>query len=230
MFSKLNSRKVIFAILAVIAIVFSVAGCASGDPSSAAPAPVASTGTATVDNGIPGNSIQGEEQEETSIAYNNAQIAKYDASVFAQYTGPTDEAINDGTRDLTLDNPNRIGYFYLYAESGTLIGSWTVKGKVSSTSSELTETQDVADDNQCGSYENATCSDVIDSPGDDMTYGGEEFGSTGVFFYTPSGALIELNTTGDIPVYSDAPQQLTSKPLLIDNGAAVTSGKVKGTP
>jgi hypothetical protein len=63
-----------------------------------------------------------------------------------------------------------------------------------------------------------------------MTYGGEEFGSTGVFFYTPSGALVEVNTAGDIPVYSDAPQSLTSKPALVYNEQPVTSGVVKGTP
>lgn len=225
---KVN-KKFLYALPLVLSLAMSAAAC-SATASTGAPVPAASTGTATVANGIPGNTIQGEEQDETAIAYNNSQIAKYDASVFAQYTGPTDEAINDGTRDLTLDNPNRIGYFYLFSENGALIGSWTVKGKVSSTSSQLTESQDVVDDNQCASYQNATCSDIVSSIGDDMTYGGEEFGDTGVFFYTPSGALIELNTTGDIPIYSDAPQALTSKPALVYNEQPVTSGVVKGTP
>lgn len=96
-------------------------------------------------------------------------------------------------------NPNRIGYVYLL-NYGKIVGYYVVKGKLSSTQSQLTNTNQTWD---CGDG----CENTVDSIGDDGSFGINEGGDRGVFFYTPNGT--EVTTVTDW-IYSD-------KPLAIDN-------------
>lgn len=117
--------------------------------------------------------------------------------------------------------------------SGPLDYLGRLKNKVSSNQSQLTETQDVVEDKPCmnnnyNNYNDTNCAVVVDSIGDDGTYGGEEGGPQGVFFFTTGGALVELG--GNVSwFYSDTPLGLTSKPIInVNSKAASTSGKVPG--
>jgi hypothetical protein len=126
-------------------------------------------------------------------------------------------------RLLRMNNPNKIGYVYEFAMSGQIIQHYTIKGKVSSTASQLTNTHNIVD--MCsGSY----CPVAVDSMGDDGSYGPEEGGENGIFFFTTNGVLVEYN---GIWLYSDAPLGLSSAPLIkMDaNAQPTTRGNVLGT-
>lgn len=115
----------------------------------------------------------------------------------------SDERANLRERLLRMNDPNKIGYFYELTQNGQILAQYTVKGKVSSTQSQLT--------NSNYALGNAYNGSVVDSMGDDGSYGPEEGGPNGVFFFTPSGALVEYNGLWN---YSDVPLNLTSKPLI----------------
>lgn len=110
---------------------------------------------------------------------------------------------------LRLNDPNKIGYVYEMTQNGQIIASFTIKGKVSSNSSQLTNSQNIN-----SSY---TGNPVTESMGDDGSYGPSE---GGVFFFTTSGVLVQWN---GIIQYSDAPLDLTSKPLITIDGSAKPS-------
>lgn len=116
-------------------------------------------------------------------------------------------------RLLRLNNPNKIGYVYEITQNGQILAEYTIKGKVSSTASQLTPTQNV--------YSPYTSTAVTaESMGDDGSYGPEEGGQNGIFFFTTSGVLVEWNGLWQ---YSDAPLNLTTKPLIVIDATAKPS-------
>lgn len=94
-----------------------------------------------------------------------------------------------------------IGYVYLL-NFGKPFGYYVIKGKVSSSGSQLTPEQDIID--ACGTD---ICPVVADGPQDDGTYGQ---GDPGIFFFTAEGTLVE--TSIDY-IYSDQPLSI-DVPLL----------------
>lgn len=211
----------------ILAGALSITACTSAGNSAVSPASNPSSPA-----NVTGGGLEDGQESATALLYANENVKNYDNSVFSQMTGPSDEMSNDAQRDLTLNNPNRIGYVYVYATNGTLVGFYTIKGKVSSTESQLTESQDIVEDSGCvsgvgydGGYQEGACDNVVDSIGDDGTYGGEEGGPSGVYFYTTAGALVELGGTVSW-FYSDAPMSLTTKPTIVYNDTKPTSGQV----
>jgi len=103
------------------------------------------------------------------------------------------ERRNIRERLLRTNDPNKIGYVYLLSFSKPL-GYYVIKGKVSSTQSQMTTDQLVErhTDGGGGNF-------VYNAPGDDGSYGANE---DGVFFFTTEGAFV--TTTLDF-VYSDQP-------------------------
>jgi hypothetical protein len=114
------------------------------------------------------------------------------------------ERANLTERLLRMNNPNKIGYVTLLTQNGSVMATFTIKGKVSATGSQLTNTHNVI-----ARYSQAT---VVDSMGDDGSYGPEEGGKAGIFFFTTSGVLVEWSGLWQ---YSDAPVHLTSAPLVV---------------
>lgn len=114
------------------------------------------------------------------------------------------ERANLRERLLRMNNAGKVGYIYFLTQNGHVIATYTVKGKVSSTMSQLTNTQKTV-----GGYKSIV---AVESMGDDGSYGPEEGGQNGIFFFTTSGVLVEWN---GLWVYSDAPLNITSKPLII---------------
>lgn len=88
-------------------------------------------------------------------------------------------------------DPNKIGYVYILS-FGKFIGYYTIKGKISSTDSQMTNTNQTWD---CGD----SCTTVVDSVGDDGSFGPNE---VGVFFFTQQGVMVQTNSEY---VYSDQP-------------------------
>jgi hypothetical protein len=102
---------------------------------------------------------------------------------------------------LRQNKPNSIGYVYILGVNGTAIGYFTIKGKVSSTQSQMTTTDLVVD--RCSS---STCPVVVTAPGDDGSYGENE---KGIFFFTTEGALVETSMdyfVSDQPLPVSAPK------------------------
>lgn len=106
-------------------------------------------------------------------------------------------------RLLRFNKPQKVGYLYLMS-FGKFVGYYVVKGKISSVQSQMTQTDQTWD---CGD----SCTAVVDSMGDDGSFGPNEGGDRGVFFFTSTGVLVE--TTLDW-VYSDAPLTIDVPNLL----------------
>jgi hypothetical protein len=109
-------------------------------------------------------------------------------------------------RLLRQNQPNRIGYVY-YVQFGKFLGYWTIKGKVSSTQSQMTPSDEISGDiSDCSG-----CSEhvVAEAPGDDGSFGENE---RGVFFFTTEGAQVQVPE--DAYFYSDQPVSIGDIPQL----------------
>lgn len=118
--------------------------------------------------------------------------------------GPTLEKTNLAAKREREENPDAIGYVYLYAFN-TPVGYYITKGKVSSSGSQSTPEQDI----------HWTCRDhhgcqpvVVDGPQDDGSYGGHD---TGIFFFLADGTKI---VTGLEYIHSDRPIPALNVPLF----------------
>ena len=86
-------------------------------------------------------------------------------------------------RDLE-ENPDTTRYVYIM-NFGQIVGYYTAKGKISSSSSQIAPEQDLIK-----VYENSSDRIVMDSSKDDGSYGP---GDPGIFFFTPDGTMIETS-------------------------------------
>jgi len=122
------------------------------------------------------------------------------------------ERRNIRERLLRFNNPAKIGYVYLFTPMGQMIGYYTIKGKVTSTQSQMTVPQTVV----CPDvYDKGGTLDpyfTIDAMGDDGSYGPNEGGDDGIFFFTTEGVMLSWN---GLWLYSDAPLSVDVKPLTI---------------
>lgn len=96
-------------------------------------------------------------------------------------------------------DPNRIGYVYLYNFDGSIKGYFVVKGKVSSTQSQMGPMDVLYKD----SYGNVT----MEAAGDDGTYGPNE---NGIFFFLANGTMVTYS--GEY-ILTDKPLELQVKQL-----------------
>lgn len=114
------------------------------------------------------------------------------------------ECVNLKEREKRNSDPNRIGYVYLYNFDGSIKGYFVVKGKVSSTQSQMGPTDDVIYYDR-GSYGNSAT--TVEAPGDDGSYGPNE---EGIFFFLANGTMITYS--GEY-ILSDRPLELNVKQL-----------------
>lgn len=157
-------KKTITAIVAVLALAFSVTACEENK-----------------------GSAQGSGQAQTERAFAQQQEAvKYPVEQLKDSL----ERRNLRERLLRTNDPTRIGYVYLLSFSKPL-GYYVIKGKVSSTQSQMT-TDNLVIDRREGDV-------VVNAPGDDGSYGSNE---SGIFFFTTEGVMV---TTDLDYVYSDQP-------------------------
>jgi hypothetical protein len=135
----------------------------------------------------------------------------------------SDERANLRERLLRFNNPNKIGYLAELTQNGQVLAYFTIKGKVSSTSSQLTPPQNINYDQGSGGGGNTT----TESMGDDGSYGPEECSSLGVFFFDTNSVMHEWCGQW---AYSDAPMNLRQPPLIVQSGDAkpsTSAGQIK---
>ena len=107
-------------------------------------------------------------------------------------------------RLLRFNKPDKIGYMYLMS-FGKFVGYYVIRGKVTSSNSQMTTTAQTWD---CGGQDGGC---QVPSIGDDGSFGPNEGGDRGVFFFTSTGVMVE--TTLDW-VYSDSPLRIEVPNLL----------------
>ena len=117
------------------------------------------------------------------------------------------------------NDPNKISYIYLI-EYGKVMAFYTIKGKVSSVNSQLTNTEQLtykcvnsdgtySNSDSCGSFDQNRVSGTIPSPSEDGSYGTN---GDAVFFFTTEGAYVEWR--GDY-MLADQPLKMATQPELI---------------
>jgi len=159
--------------------------------------------------------------EETAQGKSQATTEEYSSAATKAVPYPLKEMKAGGwlerqnlrERLIRYSDPSKLSYIYLFSAQGQLMANYTVKGKVSNTSSQLTTSETVND--YCGSGE---CKIATPAPMDDGTWGPSE---DAIFFFTPEGVMIQWNS---LYVLSDSPLDLTTQPVLIYNtGSKPTS-------
>jgi len=122
-----------------------------------------------------GNTAQGEGQAVTEQAFDQqSKAVPYPVAELKDSL----ERRNLKDRLLRTNKPDAIGYVYLM-NFGQIVGYYTIKGKVSSTQSQMTTDNLIID-----RYEGDV---VVNAPGDDGSYGPNE---EGIFFFTTEGAMV----------------------------------------
>lgn len=168
--------KKIIALVCIVAIMFCLAGC----DESGSYIDMANTKGAA-------NRLQSNQQTPTDIEYS---LERYNLIRRAYWVNGHREKANT----LTCEVEKPLGYVILLTESGSIIGKFTVDGKVSSLNSFLTP--NTTSPNDTRAY---WLADV------DGSYGEND---NGIFFFTVDGKYIEwtgIYLYSDIPFEVDAP-------------------------
>jgi hypothetical protein len=114
------------------------------------------------------------------------------------------ECKNLKERERRNSQPNAIGYVYLYNFDGSVKGYFTIKGKVSSTQSQMAPMDVLVDGcNRAGE----DCPASMEAAGDDGSFGPNE---TGIFFFTTEGVMVTYS--GEY-VLADGPLKLSENKL-----------------
>lgn len=116
--------------------------------------------------------------------------------------GESLECKNLKEKEKRNSDPNRIGYVYLYNFDGSIKGYFAVKGKVSSTQSQMAPMDVIVD--PCGS---SYCPMVVEAAGDDGSYGPNE---EGIFFFLQNGTMVTYS--GEY-ILTDKPLELEVRKL-----------------
>lgn len=184
MFKTKQFRHLVLGLIAVAALALGVSACADGGPKK--------------------ESAQKQTQSVTE-EYTKAAIKAVPYPLEAQKGGGWLERRNLSERLQRYADPNKLSYIYLFSEQGQLMANYTVKGKVSNTSSQLTTSTQIIDG--CGASE--YCAFGYEAPMDDATWGPSE---DAIFFFTTDGVMVQWNGPY---VLADAPLDLTTKPVLV---------------
>lgn len=97
------------------------------------------------------------------------------------------------------ENPSQVGYVYVM-NFGNIVGYYVIKGKVSSSGSQLQPEDDIVQPYAGGDRY------VTDGPQDDGTYGD---GDPGIFFFLANGAMISTSLDylySTVPIPVDVPR------------------------
>jgi len=108
-------------------------------------------------------------------------------------------------RLLRTNKPNAISYLYILSFAKPL-GYYTIKGKVSSTQSQMTTGQLVVCTDKGGDGTHYCEQHVVGAPGDDGSYGDNE---DGIFFFTTDNVMVTTNLdyiVSEQPLPFDVPE------------------------
>lgn len=131
------------------------------------------------------------------------RMAKAASNVLCGDAKESLECKNLREKEKRNSDPNRIGYVYLYNFDGSIKGYFVVKGKVSSTQSQMGGMDMIVDACPASDY----CPTVMEAAGDDGTYGPNE---DGIFFFLVNGTMVTYS--GEY-ILTDKPLELAVKQL-----------------
>lgn len=165
--------------------------------------------------GLAGCNGGGTKSQKEQQKLTNAYSERLQAAVPYPLSQMTDSLERRNLREklLRFNKPDKIGYVYILGFNGNFVGYYVIKGKVSSTQSQLTITQQIVKDCHSG------CREVVDSMSDDGSYGLNE---PGVFFFTTNNVLVETSMNY---IYSDSPLPVDAKPINPKKGQANVSNR-----
>ncbi len=150
-----------------------------------------------------GGSDTQDKSKETTEKYTEAAVKAVPYPLSEMKASGWLERQNIKDRLLRYSKANKISYIYLMSSQGQLIASYTVKGKVSSTASQLSTSQYADTSGSSGA------STTIDLPDDSGTWGQTD---PGIFFFTTDGVMIQYDGSY---ILSDAPLGITTAPQLV---------------
>jgi hypothetical protein len=177
---------------------------------------IAALATCTATGALLLTGCTGSSSADKAQAANNALAGttyqKFNTAVPYPYANgiPSDplERKNLAARLQQYNSKGSTNYVYVFAGyTDKVIGYYVIRGKVSSTSSQMTSTQVNVHCGYSGDHQSCT----NDAIGDDGSYGPDEGGQSGVFFFTTGGTLVEtdqpfLVSSQPIKIYSSVPQ------------------------
>ena len=140
-------------------------------------------------------------------AATNATKARQDKAAKVVLCGEANDSLeckNLKERERRNSQASAIGYVYLYNFDGSVKGYFTIKGKVSSTQSQMGAMDIIAD--ACLETTDY-CPEVMEAAGDDGSFGPNE---SGIFFFTTEGVMV---TYSGAYVLSDGPLKLSDNKL-----------------
>lgn len=105
------------------------------------------------------------------------------------------------------NDPNKVSYIYLVSY-GKVMAFYSIKGKVSSVNSQITNPEQVIDSNSAYNLYNGNAL-TIPSPSEDGSYGTN---GDAIFFFTTEGTYVEW--AGSY-MLADQPLKLTTQPELV---------------
>jgi hypothetical protein len=183
---------------AVAAVAATTSACTGGS---------SNTGSGVTQNAGNVNDLQDQEQTLTILPYNRIKTDPDQAYPSTLLTSSL-EMQNQREKLLRFNDASKLGWAYLFTPMGALITVLPVKGKVSSTQSSMTTATGVYLDQGTGGGGNVT----VPVPGDDLSFGPNEGGDSGKFFFTPDDVYVFW----DGPVlYLDAPLNVLQQPQVV---------------
>lgn len=190
-------KRIITIIMAVMCLAGALAGCAE------AAATAAGTYEDTKNQQQVADKLSGSQATPTDIDFS---LERYNLIRRAYWVNGQREKAN--TLVCAVDKP--LGYIVLFTESGSVVGSFVVDGKVSSLNSFLTPGTVDEVESRFDDWATTVSKEIADVDG---SYGEND---TGIFFFTPDGKYLEWTGTY---LYSDIPFSVEDPVLTVKEGA-----------
>jgi hypothetical protein len=142
-------------------------------------------------------------QEQARTEANQQRLLKVQPPVSLDYSLERD---NINKRTELWNNENKISYIYLVSY-GKVMAFYTIKGKVSSVNSQITNPEQIVQRRYTAGGTRYT--HVLPSPAEDGSYGTN---GDGIFFFTADGTYVEWSGSY---MLADKPLKLSTPPELV---------------
>lgn len=185
---------------AIAAVALTAEACDNSKPSN--------TGGNVTQNAGNVNDLQDQEEKLTIQPFNRVKQIPAQAYPAALITESL-EMQQQREKVLRFNDPSKLGWAYLFTPMGALIMTLPVKGKISSTQSSMTTSTGVYLDQGTGGGGNL----AVPVPGDDLSFGPNEGGDAGKFFFTPDGVYVFWD--GPI-LYVDAALKVSQPAVVLE--------------
>lgn len=148
------------------------------------------------------NQIQNQNEAETIKAYNEALKNVENQYPASQMHNPLElKMLRE--RNLYLNDENKTQYIYIFPSGRSEVFFSTVKGKISSMTSQQTATDGIY---KIGQYNDG--SQTVPMPQDDLSYGGSACGDNGIFWFDVQGGYHQSCVTAATVMVESSPLSL----------------------